>query len=307
MRVQAPWVLCSLLALVATGCGSSLPVDRPPNMEHALAIREAIDAGAVSSGGAEKASVEPTGWATLSGTFKLVGAPPAPEQMDVKGDDRAVCAPGGKAVYVEHVEAGPGGGLKNVLIFLTTYEADNPSWEHPSYEADKTATLTNRPFDQKFCLFLDRIYPVRSTQTVPLANSDPVGHNANIQPTRGAKPANILIPAMQSREYTPGGESPEPFPVTCSIHPWMKTWMISRNNPYFAVTGEDGTFKLENLPAAEGLKLEFRVWHESVGFIETVSLNGQSAKWKKGRFELELAPDASESLEVVIDASVFNK
>jgi hypothetical protein len=276
-------------------------------MEHALAIREAIDAGAVSSGATAEVAVEPTGWATLSGTFKLVGPPPGPEQLDVKGDDLAVCAPGGKAVFVEHVQAGPNGGLKNVLLFLTTYEANNPAWEHPSYEAAKTATLTDRPFDQKSCLFLERIYALRSTQTAPLANSDPVGHNANIQPTRGAKPANISIPANQTVAYSPGGESPEPFPVTCSIHPWMKAWMISRNNPYFVVTGDDGTFKLENLPAGEGLKLEFRVWHESCGFIEDVSLNGTPVTWKKGRFEMELAPDAKQSLEVVIDGAVFNK
>jgi hypothetical protein len=307
MNYQGTLLFCLLLAVAVAGCGSKLPVDRPPNMGHAMTIREAIDAGAVSGGGAAKASVEPTGWATLSGTFKLVGAPPAPEQLDVKGGDLAVCAPGGKAVTVEHVQAGPGGGLKNVLVFLTTFEANNPAWEHESYAAQKSAVLTERPFDQKACLFMDRIYALRATQTVPLLNSDPVGHNANIQPTRGAKQANVSIPANQSVNYSPGGESPEPFPVTCSIHPWMKSWMISRNNPYFAVTGEDGSFKLENLPAAAGLKLEFRVWHESSGFIETVSLNGQPANWKKGRFELELAPDASDTLEVEIDASVFNK
>jgi hypothetical protein len=38
------------------------------------------------------------------------------------------------------------------------------------------------------------------------------------------------------------------FPVTCSVHPWMRAWIAVSSNPYFAVTGADGAFALNNVP-----------------------------------------------------------
>lgn len=296
------WGITILLA-GAIGCGDQAPANRAPNLKRALDIREVVDAGPTAAA-AGPALVEPTGWATLTGRFKLNGTPTAAEPLKIT-QDHAVCAPGGKPVIVDEVKVGPDGGLANVLLFLSTpTPADDPKWEHPDYAATKDALL-ERPFDQKECLFIDRIFALRSTQSVSVKNSDPVGHNANIAPRRGAKPENFTIPGGQAVVYKPGGESPDPFPVTCSIHPWMKSWMISRNSPYFAVTKEDGTFEIKNLPAAEGLKLEFRVWHERSGFVQDVTVNGEKVTWKKGRFDLELAPGEDLALEVEIDASVL--
>ena len=155
------------------------------------------------------------------------------------------------------IQVGNNGGLANVLVFLTTTAPaeGGDKWEHPDYAADKEATLAH-PFDQKNCLFLSRIFAMRSTQTVMVKNSDPVGHNANIQPKSGASQGNLLIPGGQALPYKPGGATKDPFQVSCSIHPWMRSWMITRDNPYFAITDNTGTFKIENLPAAAGLKLE---------------------------------------------------
>ena len=94
-----------------------------------------------------------------------------------------------------------------------------------------------------------------------MLNSDPVGHNTNIAGGGTAATINATIPAAKSYAmYEPGGESPEPFAVSCSIHPWMSAQMIVRDSPYFAVTKPDGTFEIANVPA--GVPLEFRVWQE---------------------------------------------
>lgn len=294
---------CGLLLLgVVAGCGPNLPVNLAPNLKRAEAIRAEIDTGGAAAATAGPVLVEPTGWATLTGTIKLVGAPPAEDPLKVT-QDLGTCAPGGMAPIAGTIQVGPDSGLANVLLFLTTNTpADDPKWEHESYAANKEAVL-ERPFDQKACLFLDRIFPARATQTIVVKNSDNVGHNANIQPKSGAKPENFTIPGGQSVNYKPGGATNDPFPVSCSIHPWMKAWMISRPNPYFAVSDKSGTFKIENLPAAAGLKLEFRGWHERSGYIEKVTLDGAPVTWKKGRFEIELEPGSTKNLEITIDAS----
>ena len=49
------------------------------------------------------------------------------------------------------------------------------------------------------------------------------------------------------------------MPVVCNIHPWMKAYILSLDHPYMAVTGEDGTFEIKNMPAGQH---EFQFWHE---------------------------------------------
>jgi hypothetical protein len=292
--------------VVIAGCGQKLPVNRAPNLVRAEIIRADIDAGGAAAA-AGPVLVEPTGWATLTGRFKVNGTPTPDQPLKVDKDQNVCAPPGGMAPVAGTVLLSGDGGLKNVLVFLSTNTpADDPDkkWEHPDYAANKEATLAH-PFDQKNCVFLDRIYAMRATQTTSVKNSDSVSHNANIQPRSGAKVDNFNIPPGGAVNYKPGGATNDPFQVTCSIHTWMQTWMISRPNPYFAVTDADGNFKIENLPAAEGLKLEFRGWHERAGFLGAVTVNGTAATWKKGKFELELKPGDTQNLEVTLDAAVL--
>ncbi len=38
------------------------------------------------------------------------------------------------------------------------------------------------------------------------------------------------------------------FPVTCSVHPWMRSYIGVSPHPFFAVTGDDGSFTLKGVP-----------------------------------------------------------
>ena len=196
---------------------------------------------------------------------------------------------------------GPGGGLQNVLVYVTSnIPTSNPAWIHDSYAAARDAEVI---FDQKDCIFLSRLGTMWATQKLRVLNSDPVGHNTNLASVRGAKAANISIPANGYAIYEPGAASPAPFPVSCSIHPWMKASMMVCDNPYFAVTDENGAFSIANAPA--GVELEFRVWHERAGYIQTVTVDGTSEKWSKGRFTRTLSDGDEAEMNVVIEASSF--
>jgi hypothetical protein len=56
-----------------------------------------------------------------------------------------------------------------------------------------------------------------------------------------------------------------PVQIGCDIHPWMRAWVVVVDHPYVAVTAEDGTFSIKDLPVGEH---QFRIWHERVGSIE---------------------------------------
>ncbi|MFM9117013.1 MAG: hypothetical protein ACKOU6_12730, partial [Planctomycetota bacterium] len=142
----------------------------------------------------------------------------------------------------------------------------------------------------------------QSSQPILIKNSDPVGHNTSFSPRKN--PAfNLTIPSGQSLMYAPKVEEDQPFSVACSVHPWMKSWMMLRNNGYFAVTKADGTFEIPNLPA--GVDLEFRVWQEKLTFVQKVNVNGKPEKWSKGRFKQRLTAGEPFKLDVVIDGSTL--
>ena len=89
-------------------------------------------------------------------------------------------------------------------------------------------------------------------------------------------------------------EKTEPYPaeVACNVHPWMKSYLLIRDNPYMAKTGKDGSFEIKNLPAG---KLEFIFWHESKGVLRSVAV-GDTKTDRKGRAKLTIP--AGETLDL---------
>jgi plastocyanin len=298
-------VILVSLAACAAGCRVRYTgaVVRP-NADEAADLRKSLGAG-VATAGEAAAAVEPTGFATLKGTFKLVGsAPPRPPVAVNK--DMDVCMPGGKPVLGEQLVVDGNGGIKDVVVYcITKMPAGDAKWEHSDYLAQKDAKVT---FDQKNCVFLTHVLATRTGQTVLLKNSDTVGHNTNIAAKGKAIPINVTIGSNDSSQYTVAGEPAEPFDVSCNVHPWMSAKMITRDNPCFAVTKPDGSFEIK-VPA--GVDLDFKVWQESSKFIQEAKVNGTAAKWPRGKLSFKgkdvLKPDEVRTLEVTVDVSAFGK
>jgi hypothetical protein len=305
MPALARLTVAGLCAAVLAGCARPQPpaIKVTPTNASVVALRSAFGSGGETAAAGPVTAAEPTGWATLRGTFKLNGQ--APERPPLTVDkDMTVCAPGGKQVLSETIVVDSATqGIKDVVIYLTgpgKFPVGDPKWEHPDYAANAEAT---GEFDQKNCVFLEHAYAMRSKQKLKILNSDPVGHNTNIQGGGKAGAINATIPANAYAMYEPGGESAEPFAVSCSIHPWMSARMLVRDSPYFAITKPDGTFEIKNVPA--GVPLEFRVWQEAGKFLQEVTVNGQAEKWSKGRLKVTLNPDEVRDMQVVVDAGAF--
>jgi hypothetical protein len=63
------------------------------------------------------------------------------------------------------------------------------SWVH---EVAKGST-EEAQFDQKACMFLTHVAAYQTTQRIKVLNSDPVGHNTNMEPRRNVS-MNQTIP-----------------------------------------------------------------------------------------------------------------
>ena len=61
--------------------------------------------------------------------------------------------------------------------------------------------------------------------------------------------------------------------VKCNIHRWMHAFIGVVNNPYFAVTGTDGSFEIRNLPPGTYV---IEAWQEKLGTQEqTITIPAQ--------------------------------
>ena len=51
-------------------------------------------------------------------------------------------------------------------------------------------------------------------------------------------------------------------PLQCNVHSWMHAYVGVLSHPYFAVSGEDGTFTIDGLPPGT---YTVEAWHEKLG------------------------------------------
>ncbi|MEX0978558.1 MAG: histidine kinase dimerization/phospho-acceptor domain-containing protein, partial [Pirellulales bacterium] len=236
------------------------------------------------------AEVTGTGWGTLKGTFKYVGDPPAPGKFEVTKDTE-VCGRGG--IADNSLLVGSDHGIANIVIYARAKRIHESA--QPLAEQNDAEPLL---FDQKQCMFLSHVVACQVNRKVEVKNSDGVGHNTKIDPQKGL-PFNQTLANGQVLPYTPIAEEAIPAAVSCSIHPWMRAYLLPRKDKYFAVTKSDGSFEIPNLPAGE--ELELQVWHErGSGPGGAVSLPRKDLKWTtKGRFKVKLEPD--QTLDLAFD------
>lgn len=296
---DASAVMLVLSLFVTLGCSQPTLPGTMANAERARALRvelaKAESGDGASQGGSDKKA---TGWATLQGTIKVDGEPPARQPLPVNRDE-SVCAPGGDVLSEEVIVDASTGGLANVAIYALKLTGDLV------HEDAKPGKQDQVVFDQKACVFLTHVAFMQSTQELKILNSDPVAHNTDIKVRRSA-PQNVNLPPGASYDYTPGREENEPASVSCAIHPWMRAYLLPRDNSYVAVSAKDGSFEIPNLPA--GIDLTIQVWQEKTGKKFNATLEGD-AEWKKGRIVLkgdnQLVDGQARNITIVVPADEF--
>jgi len=275
-----PWAIVLCFAAFVVGCGPQRVAAPVADVAAAKAIREGLVTSVAAVAGAGEATVAGTGWASLQGRFVFAGDPGQPRPL-AADKDMEVCGKSEKLFDRSLRVDTSSKGLADVVVFV-----------RKSSRVKSPATDAALVFDQKNCEFLAPVFAARVGQPVEVRNSDPVGHNTNID---GAS-FNQLIPSGQATTYTPDVDMGTPKAVTCNIHPWMKAFVIFRKDGYVAVSSIDGSFAIADLPAGE--PLEFQVWHaRATGGGGGLVLERPDLKWSpKGRFQLTLQADEVKDL-----------
>ncbi len=291
-------LLPALLGLgVVTGCQRGEELGPVASAAAALKIRDALTAGGSGGGGAAAVAMG-TGWGTLKGRFVFDGED-VPQMVPYNANkDMEACTIAGKAPLQETLLVDESTkGIANLAVFVRSVSRVHESAEAGSGKVD---------FDQKACQFLTHVFPLVLGNTIVIKNSDPVGHNTNID---GKNSFNQTIPVGESIDFKPQKEEAVPVSVRCSIHPWMLAYFLPRKNGYVAITSADGSFEIANLPAGEDL--EFQVWHESASgpghSLILTTPEAKDLKWsKKGRFKVKLGEDEVKEINLAVPSTAFS-
>jgi hypothetical protein len=236
-------------------------------------------------------------WGNVRGQVVFDGEPPVPKKLKITKDE-AECARHNLVDESIRVNAA-NHGLQNVMIYLYPAAAQKVPI-HPSYEAQ---AQTERELDNSACRFAPRVVLLRTKQTLVVGNSDPIGHNVMID-TQKNPPINVTIPSGGSTKKSFEMEERVPAPVACSIHPWMRGWVLIRENPYMAVTDENGWFEIQNVPVGTW---EFVFWHERATFLTDVTVNGERKAWRRGRAEVTIQSGDVDLGVIKVAADRFTK
>jgi hypothetical protein len=197
--------------------------------------------------------VNAAGDGKITGTVKLDGTAPHMKGIDMGKDPFCSKAHASDPAHLETYVVGSGGGLENVVLYITE-GLTGPA-------ASQTAT-TEPVFDQKNCMYTPHVLALDVDQKFKVVTSDQTTHNIHPLPN----PMTGNIPWNQSQP--PGAapvekswKAPEVIPVQCNIHPWMHGWFVVVKGPY-ATTDSNGAFTINNVPPGS---YTVTAWHEAAG------------------------------------------
>src|ERR1700752_319191 len=168
---------------------------------------------------------------SISGTVKFKGTAPTPKKLDI-GKDKEVCD---KSPKTDPTLIVNNGNLSNAVITITDIKSGK--------KVDgKKVTL-----DQKGCEYHPHVLAFPAGSTVEILNPDGILHNVHSY-SKVNSPFNQAQPKFK-KSLEVKIDKPEAVEVKCDVHGWMHGWLVSTENPYFAVTDNSGSFKLPDVPA----------------------------------------------------------
>ena len=189
---------------------------------------------------------------TVNGKVSLDGDAPAADTIQMAADPNCGRLHSSD-VMTEFFVVGDDGGLANAFVYLKSGLAY-------TYPVPSEPAL----IDQTGCVYVPHVLGIQTGQTLEIRNSDETLHNIHAMP-KNNKEFNIGQPikGLTTKKVFDKPEVMVPF--KWDVHKWMNSYAGVVDHPFFAVTGPDGSFSLEGVPAGDYV---VEAWHERLGTKE---------------------------------------
>lgn len=200
------------------------------------------------------------GGGTIVGHVRYMGPTPVNPIIRMGADPRCNKLYAGKRPTAPTFIVAADGGMANVFVDVEGSFPNAPAATGPVV------------IDQKDCMFQPHVLGARIGQTLQVKNDDATGHNVHALSMAGndfntSQPSKGMVFEYKLK-------AGEVLHIKCDIHVWMNTYVGIVDNPYFAVSGTDGSFTIANVPAG---RLTIRAWHEAMG-PQTQTVEVQAGK-----------------------------
>ena len=183
----------------------------------------------------------------INGKVQYEGKTPKPKKLNMAADP--IC---GKAhtgpVFNESFKINNEKYMENVIVWI-----NNP--KH-SAKIPETAIV----LDQIGCRYVPHVTGIMKGQSLMIKNSDKTLHNIHSMSEVNSS-FNFAMPAKSDPSTKSFGKNEDPFYIKCDVHPWMKSWVVVLDHPYWAVTDKDGSYSM-NLDSLEPGTYDLCFWHE---------------------------------------------
>ncbi len=218
--------------------------------------------------------------ASITGKVNFTGQKPVLREIDFSANP-ACQKMHSSPVHSEEVVVNSNGTLANAFVWLKD-GVPAGRWTPSS----KTAVI-----DQQGCLYKPHVTGVMVGQSLEFRNSDDTNHNIHPMPQKNREFNESEPPKDQGKIKTFDREEVM-IPVKCNIHPWMRAYIGVVRHPFFAVTGDDGTFAIKGVPPGT---YTVEVWQEKYGTQDMkVTVAAKESKtldftWESFRRQVERA------------------
>ncbi|WP_447961984.1 carboxypeptidase-like regulatory domain-containing protein [Nitrospira sp. Ecomares 2.1] len=207
----------------------------------------------------------------ISGTVTIEGGKPRPMAFNlVTIPDPVYCgriSTGTGWRLVEDFVIGPDAALKDVVVVLKEVSKGKPF---------KDVSTRIEAID---CDFFPFVNVVRDQSEITVVNMDPIEHDIQGYETARTRGARVLFnrplpmnpfhkaagflghqhlagePMVESIHLRKGRNV---FVMQCGFHPYMFSWGLVVDNPYYGITGGDGKFAIGDIPPGE---YTLSAWH----------------------------------------------
>ena len=168
----------------------------------------------------------------------LEGKQPARKKLPMSAECQT--KNGGQSEYEEKIVASRSGGLANVFVYVSA------GLEGRRFPVPAAAAV----IDERGCTYRPHVLGMMVGQALKLTNTDRLLDNLHTYP-KVNEPINITVLAFQREVLiTEGFTRPEVMvSLRCDVHAWQEAFIGVLEHPFHAVTDQDGTYALRELPA----------------------------------------------------------
>lgn len=190
--------------------------------------------------------------ATISGVVTWQGAIPSAEPFEVNQDALA-CAPTGELIN-DRVQIDPETrGVQNAVVWLESQGGRLPPVPQPPRGLPPVVLTLQE------CRFTTSVLALPQSAPLWVRSEDEVLHTVVMKHSSG--PERSFPLGYRGAFYSANMRRSGVHRLRCAQHPWESAAVFVAENPYYTITGSDGSFTLTDIPPGT---YTLHAWHDGM-------------------------------------------